>query len=233
MVSFRASRLSRFSMVTSMKISQLPVCRFLSILIILTTLLAGCTPATPAPAPTLDPATLVAAAVQTLSAQQTQQALLNPTATYTLQPTATTAPTNTPEPPTATPTLSFTLTPVPPTNTPAPAVSALFQYTTTYPENKREYVPNEKFGLAVGFKNTGTVTWDSNYTLKIVSFVGEITVQQDAMLGKSVKPGEKGEFNLWAYGSETITTHTWVFQMYTSSGGAVPGGSAVFSYKSH
>lgn len=215
-----------------MKIPRFNISRFLLILTILSTLLAGCAPAAPAPAPTIDTSTLIAAAVKTVSAQQTREALLNPTATFTQQPTATTAPTNTPEPPTVTPTEAVTLTPVPPTNTPAPALSALVQYQTTMPENKRKYLPNEKFTLAIGFKNTGTIAWDSGYTLKIVGHVGEVTVQQEATLGRSVKPGEKGEFDLWAFGSETIVQHTWYFQMYTSSGIPVSGGYTGFTYQS-
>lgn len=215
-----------------MKTSSYYMSRFLLIVMILSTLLAGCTPAAPTPAPTIDTSNLIAAAVETISAQQTREALLNPT--NTPQPTATQPPTatNTPNLPSATPTLAVTLTPVPPTNTPAPAISALAQYQATYPVNKREYLPNEKFSLAIGFKNTGSVAWDSSYTLKIVSFVGEVTVQQEAVLGKTVNPGEKGEFNMWAFGSETITQHTWYFQMYTSSGLPVPGGYSGFTYQS-
>lgn len=189
----------------------------------------------PTAAPTMDPATVVAAAVSTISAQMTEQALLNPTATP--------LPTNTPVPPTP--------TPLPPTPTLEPAaatqqaqpttaptegavggLSAKFLYSTTYPGNKREYLPNETFSLAMGFENNGTVDWEPGMRLQITGFEGEITVQQDAKLENGVPAGGKAEFNLWAYGSETITTHTWYFQIVTPSGSVIPGGYGSFTYTS-
>lgn len=190
--------------------------------------LSACSPSTPVSTviPTQDSGTIVAAAVNTISAQMTNEALNNPTATP--------QPSNTPVPPTSTPelptaTLAPTLEPTQ-TATQPPAVSAEFLYAATYPENKREYVPNEEFGLALGFKNTGTMTWQPGSKLKIVNFEGEITVQQEIELGSAIAPGEKVEFNLWAFGSETLGKHVWVFQLYTPQGGAVPGGVGVFSY---
>lgn len=202
----------------------------LLVLLVASSLFAGCTPATPTatPIPTIGYETLMAAAVKTVGAEMTEEAIRNPSPTP--------IPTDTPIPPTP--------TPVPPTNTPAPtlpptetptqvvALSAQFLYATTYPENKREYIPNEKYGLALGFKNTGTITWEPGYRLKIVSFKGEITVQQEVELGQAIAPGSKVEFNLWAFGSETLGDHVWVFQLYTSQGVPVPGGVAVYSYKS-
>ena len=39
-------------------------------------------------------------------------------------------------------------------------ISAKLLYVVTYPEDKRSYVSNERFGIAIGFQNTGTVTWE-------------------------------------------------------------------------
>jgi hypothetical protein len=202
----------------------------LLMVLVASSLFAGCTPATPTatPVPTVGQETLMAAAVKTVGAQMTEEALRNPTATATstftpLPPTATSLPTDTP---------TITITPTI-TATEPPALSALFLYATTFPGNAREYTPNKKFGLALGFKNTGKVTWEPGYRLKIVSFKGEITVQQEAELGKSVAPGDKVEFSLWAFGSETLGQHVWVFQLYSSQGVPVPGGVAVFTYKSY
>lgn len=201
----------------------------LGFLILAALIFTGCTAATPTPAPTIDPATLVAQAVQTLAAQMTQEAINNPSPT----PTATQTPippTETPIPPTATPAL--------PTNTPtlaatqAPAFSAKFLTASTFPENRYTYVPNERFSVAIRFLNNGTSTWEPGYTLKISGFEGEITVQQEATLDKSFAPGDAAEFDLWAYGSETLGTHVWYFQLYSTSGAAIPGGYAVFSYTS-
>lgn len=189
----------------------------------------------PTAAPTMDPATVVAAAVSTISAQMTEQALLNPTDTP--------MPTDTPVPPTPTlmpPTPTFDPTAATqqaqpttaPTDQPVGGLSARFLYSTTYPENKREYLPNETFSLAMGFENNGSVDWEPGSRLQITGFVGEITVQQDAVLERGVPAGEKAEFNLWAYGSETITTHTWYFQIVTPSGGVIPGGYGSFTYTS-
>jgi hypothetical protein len=199
-----------------------------AILILASSLLAGCAPAAQAtPLPTQDVAPLVDAAVKTLSARITEEALRNPTATQV--PTNTPEPTATPVPPTATPGLP-TETPTL-TATSAPAFAAKFLNAGTFPENKFEYVPNEKFNLAVRFKNVGTMAWQPGFTLKLTGFQGEITVQKEATTDKAVAPGEAVEFDLWAFGSEMLGTHIWYFQLY-SNVGAVPGGSAVFSYTS-
>jgi hypothetical protein len=159
----------------------------------------------------------------------TEQALRNPSATP--------VPTNTPVP-TATP-IPSTSTPSAPTETPtstatiAPAISAKFLSAGTFPNSKLEYKPNEKFSLAVRFQNTGTAGWEPGYRLKLTGFKGEITVQTELELGRGINPGEAAEFDLWAYGSETLGKHIWYFQLYTSNGFAVPGGSASFSYTSY
>jgi hypothetical protein len=105
-------------------------------------------------------------------------------------------------------------------------------YVSTWPESKAEYLPNEWFGLAIAFKNTGTTTWEPGYKVKLVSFVGEPTVQTELSTDKAVKPGEKVEFGLWAFGSEMIVRHTWTFQLYNPEGVGIPGGFATFSYQS-
>ncbi len=207
---------------------------FMALMLVALTL-SGCGLANPAPAATQDPAVVVEMVVATVDAQMTEEALRNPsptppptstplpTATATLEPTATPAVTNTP---------AMTDTPVP-TDTPVVMVSAQVLYTTTYPENRREYVPNELFSLAVGVKNTGTIPWGPGYTMKLVSFEGEVTCAPEVVLGKGVDPGAKAEFDFWAFGSETLGKHVWNFQLYNAAGGAIPGGYASFSYTSH
>ena len=205
--------------------------------------LAACSPAAPAAVvvPTQDPAVVVQQVVGTVYAQMTEDARRNPSATplpsATMLPTATPLPTSTPLP-TATPEPSATPTPAA-TNTPeqtatfttAP-LAAQALYTTTYPGNKRKYLPNEGFGLALGFQNVGSVTWEPGYYVKIVGFQGEVTVQQELATNQTVKPGGKIEFDLWAFGSETITTHVWYFQLFTPQGNPVPGGYISFTYDS-
>jgi len=194
---------------------------------IISSLLAGCTSPSPTSAPTLDQAVIVAAAVETISAQLTDTAIRNPSPTP--------LPTQTPVPP--------TVTPLPPTETPAitaeptqaptqaAALSAKLRYVTTFPEDKRIYIPNEEYGLALGFENTGTVIWEAGSYVKLMSFKGEVTVQTQLSIDKAVAPGERVEFALWAFGSETLGDHSFVYQLFTSQGLAIPGGYATYAYK--
>jgi len=203
---------------------------FLSIValfLMISSLLAGCTSPSPTSAPTLDQAVIVAAAVETISAQLTDTAIRNPSPTP--------LPTQTPVPP--------TVTPLPPTETPAitaeptqaptqaAALSAKLRYVTTFPEDKRIYIPNEEYGLALGFENTGTVIWEAGSYVKLMSFKGEVTVQTQLSIDKAVAPGERVEFALWAFGSETLGDHSFVYQLFTSQGLAIPGGYATYAYK--
>ena len=196
--------------------------------------LAACAAPTPAPTlapapPTLDPAVIAGMAVQTMEARLTQSALDNPSPTP--PPTATPPPTSTPEP-TATPTSALTATA---TGEPEQVngLAAKLLYVTTYPENKREYLSNEKFGLAFGFKNIGSIPWSPGYKVVLLRFTGELTAPFEAALGTTVEAGEKAEFNLQAFGSEMVSEHTWVYQLVNEAGGAVPGGTAVFTYRSN
>jgi hypothetical protein len=219
-------------MVNEMMFSKMSFGKTIPALILISSILTGCSEmgigATPAP--TTDPATYVAAAVATVHAQLTEQALLNPTATPTPQPTATLEPTATPIPATETPAAPAATATTAPTQ--APAVSAQALYASTFPENKREYIPNERFSVAIGFKNTGSVTWEAGTKVKLVSFTGEVTVNPEVETSKAVGPGDKVEFDLWAFGSETLGQHTWNFQLYNAQGVAISGGYISFSYTS-
>jgi hypothetical protein len=92
-------------------------------------------------------------------------------------------------------------------------------------------MPNERFGLALAFTNTGALAWQPGSTVKLTSFVGEGTVQLEQVIGSSVEPGKNTEFDFWAFGSETPGMHTWYFQLYTASGVPIPGGYASFTYE--
>ncbi len=192
------------------------------VVVILGSSLVGCSFG-PQATPTADPATALAAAVEALHQQLTAEALSNPSPTPA--PTNTPLPSATPIPPT--PTLTPTVT-----NTPAPAIAAEFLSAGTFPENRTEFIPNETFGVAVRFLNTGTAAWQPGFQLQLVSFEGEVTVQKEAELGQGVEPGKAAEFDLWAFGSELLGRHIWYFQLYTPQGVAVPGGSAMFTYVS-
>ena len=212
-----------------MRIKLLPLHRLALYMILFSGLITSCSPAPASTlAPTQDPATLVAAAVKTLSARYTAEAKAHPSATPTI-PTPSLTPTMTPLPATATPEAPAAAD----TPTVQPAMSSQALYTTTTPENKREYIPNEKFTLALGFKNTGTVTWAAGSKVKLVSYKGEVTVNPEVTTDKAVAPGDKVEFDLWAFGSETLGQHTWYFQLYSAQGLPIPGGAIAFSYTSH
>lgn len=215
-------------MVTTLKSFFSTYIRIATILILAMSILTGCASPSAETAPTLDDSAVIAAAVETISAQMTMDAINNPSPTP--------VPTHTPLPPTA--------TPLPPTETPAATLeptavptqaaelSAKLVYVVTFPENKRIYVPNEKYGLALGFENTGSVTWAPGSYVKLERYQGEVTIQLQLAVDKAVKPGERVEFDLWVFGSETLGYHEFVFQLYTNDGLAIPGGVAVYSYTS-
>jgi hypothetical protein len=166
-------------------------------------------------------------AFETAFAQITTQAFLNPTSTNTPVPTATStftpSPTNTP---TLEPTFTFTPSPT------VPTLKAQLLYVSTFPENKQEFVPNETFGIAIGFQNTGSAAWGAGSKLLLVGYEGEyVTVQTEATLDHVVNPGEKVEFDLWGFCSEDMRYQSNYFQFYSEFGGAIDGGYAVFGYQ--
>jgi hypothetical protein len=159
-----------------------------------------------------------------VQAGNTQTALAIPTFTP-IPPTETATPTIT-----LTPTLEITLTPsISPTKK-ITGPAAEFLYASTYPENKREFIPNEGFGLALGFKNIGEVAWVPGYRLTITNPYSDFTGWPEVELEKTVQPGEKVEFNIGGFGSEGLGQHTWVYQLYADNGFAIPGGVAYFTY---
>jgi len=214
-------------MVIPMKLKCINKSWFAVSLVIAGAVLIGCTPQAAPPVPTLDENAIVAAAVETLAAQMTSEAINNPSPTP--MPTNTPLPTATPLPPTETPAATLAPTQAP---TQAASLSAQFVYVVTFPENKRVYVPNEEYGVALGFENTGTTIWNSGYYVKLVDFKGEVTIQTQLAVDKGAKPGERIEFDLWAFGSETLGQHTFVYQLYTETGIPVPGGVGVYTYTS-
>ncbi len=169
--------------------------------------------------PTVDANVIYTQAAQTVEAQLTLTAAAQPTATATLEPTATPDPTATPEPPTATPTLDLTAAAltqvsgsptaavlVPPTQAaptqesgPKPGDNATFLYNV--PADGKKLAPKEEFLFAVGWKNSGTTTWNSSYGM--VYLGGTLTTTYTSIkMEKDVKPGEKYEFNMRMYAPE-------------------------------
>lgn len=202
--------------------------KILFFLLLIGSISVACRPVSTPVIPTVDEGAIVAAVVETINAQNTIEALNNPSPTP--------FPTLTPLPPSPTPipvTETPTVTSVPsetPTHT--ASISAKLLYVVAYPEDKRSYVGNERFGIAIGFQNTGTVTWEQGSYVKLISNTGEVTVQLEAFVNKAVASGEKAEYNHWAYGSEWYGDHTFVFQLYNSQGLPISGGYATFTYTS-
>ncbi len=148
-----------------------PSIRLVVLLVVITSLMAACATPTAPPAPTADQgaiATAVAAAqtqaAETVVAQITQEALLNPSPTPTTPP-PTEVPTATPTVyvlPTATPTRVVVIaTAVIPTLTPTPtAIGCKLQ--SQSPANGTTMDPGFDFDGKWTIKNTGTSTWDKS-----------------------------------------------------------------------
>ena len=145
---------------------------------------------------------------------------LLPSATFTLVPTATTVPTSTRKPPTAT---KVPTSPLP--------LSAQVLKVWTY-QNKNTFIANEGFLLAVYMKNTGKSTWDLGFQLRYTGQTdgGDITVQPVVNIPKEVKPGDKVEFDMWAFGSEKLGPNTMFFSLFDGNNKVVPGSQAEYSY---
>ena len=186
-------------------------------------MLSACSGFAPAE-PTPDPVVLQDNARQTVVAEITADAQANPTAVFTQQPTYTPYPTYTAVViPTETPTPGPTATPKPSGN------QAKFLYANTFPENRRVFYPNEIFNIGFGFENVGEVTWDPAYALIHIGG-DQFTSTTVIPLGRFVKPGEKADFSLGAFGSEDLRVHTTYWSLVTGAGVPVEGGSAYFSY---
>jgi hypothetical protein len=166
-----------------------------------------------------------------------------PTSTFTPVPTSTC--TFTPVPsftPTFTatstprPTATFTITPT--FTATIPSLSAKLLSVTTYPVNKRWFVPNEKYAIDVAFENTGSQTWTANYCVAVIySDKGDVTYQTTSvclgdMKRTQVAPGERVSFVFSAFGSEMMGTHSWGYALISPQGKLVPGGTAGFYYVS-
>lgn len=186
--------------------------------------LAACSaaPAVEMP-PTMDPEQVIELAKATLSSEMTAEALANQTATE-MPPTATAVPTET--------TIPAATVPPEPSATPTPEYlnRAEWVYTSTFPENRREFHPNEIFNIAWGLKNVGNITWHPDYRL---IWVGgdRFTDVTEIPLGKVVAPGEACQFTLGAFGSEDMSQHTTYWQLVDQSGYVVPGGAVSFTYQ--
>jgi hypothetical protein len=199
------------------------------ILVLLSSTLAACSSAvlTPVATQTAEP-TSTSTVAATPTNQPTVPVTPSLAATATLSPIATATPV-----PTATetliPTATQTASPTP-TATPPPLAAEVLKV-WSFSDNT-VYIANVGFTLGIYMKNTGAITWEPGYQLRFVGLTngGDITVQPVADLTVEVRPGGKVEFDLWAFGSETLGEHTWYFQLFTANGKKVPGSECSFTF---
>jgi hypothetical protein len=164
-------------------------------------LLAACGPKeTPEPTPDAD--MIRTAAVITVEAELTQQALMNPTATSTIPPTP--EPTPTSDIPTLIPigegtqaaSDSGTL-PGLPTATQAPPPSATAPdkaaWISNSPTDGSVLQPGQKFDIRWTVKNIGTTTWNTTYSIRF--FSGNISTDKNFYNFRAeTKPDGTAEF---------------------------------------
>lgn len=175
------------------------------VLLTLASLLAACGAPAAQPTSTMDPNLIYTAAAQTVQAQFTEAAALTPSPTATEAATATLA---VPTIDTSLPTLPgpgsatqaataagaapiVTLTPlgaVVPTAAAPSRVTA--QWVKNDPADGTIILAGTKFDIAWTIKNTGTTTWNTNYTYGYLS--GDKYFEKlNYNLPKEVKPGEE------------------------------------------
>jgi hypothetical protein len=179
------------------------------LILILVSLLTACNPpAAEQPTSTMDPNMIYTAAAQTVQAQFTQNAALTPSATATLESTATlTVPTFDTTLPTlpavGSITQQATLAPggLPPIVTLTPLTNAqptlpaantriTAQWVKNDPPDGTIILAGTKFDIAWTIKNTGTTTWNTNYTYGYLSGA-KYFEKLNYNFRKEVKPGEE------------------------------------------
>jgi hypothetical protein len=163
-------------------------------------LLAACGP-TETPEPTPDADMIRTAAVLTVEAELTQQALLNPTATNTVSPTPEPSPTS--EVPTLMPIGEGTqaagesgTTPALQTATQAPPPGATApdkaEWVSNSPADGTTLQPGQRFEIRWTVKNSGTTTWNTSYSVRF--FSGNITTDKSLYnLRSETKPDGTAE----------------------------------------
>ena len=181
--------------------------------ILMSSMLAACAAATP----TEDVAMKFTEIASTVQAQLTQAAALTPSATPTLEATAT--PTKIPVTPTPTgPTSTPTKTPYP--TLPAGATSkdnSKFSADVTIPDGT-QVKPGETFVKTWRFKNTGSTTWSKDYHLEYLEGLTAVNSVVAILLPEEVKPGDMIEISATFTAPATAGTYTSWWRLYTANG---------------
>jgi Ig-like domain-containing protein len=147
--------------------------------------------------PTPDAEMIYTAAAQTVQAQLTQEALLNPTATNTMAPTNTPQPTSTlagvptlPLPGLVTPgSVQITLPAIATATLQAGPVADKAEWIANTPADYTELPNDVDYDIVWTLKNTGTTTWTTDYIYRF--YAGDTLHQKSSYkLRKNVAPGE-------------------------------------------
>jgi hypothetical protein len=181
---------------------------FISVILTIS-ILAGCGKSTP----TVDPSTKITEIASTVQAELTSIALLTPSATATLQPTAT----NTSAPVTPTPT---GITPTPTKGVFATGVAgdnAKYLNDLTIPDYSL-IAPSTSFTKTWLIQNTGTTTWTKDYKLIYLDGIVGSNNTVSVNLPKSVAPGETIEVSVNFTSPAANGVYASYWKMYTATG---------------
>ena len=176
-------------------------------------LISACTAATP----TQDPNIQITSIASTVQAQLTQIALLTPSATPTLEPTATSTPvpaTDTPSGPTQT----YTTTPPPALGTSGPTEdNSKFTLDVTVPDGT-QFTPGTTFVKTWRFTNTGKTTWTKDYKLVYIDGITGKNNTLEVNLPGNVIPGATVDISVTFVAPSTNGSYTSWWRLYTANG---------------
>ncbi len=178
--------------------------------------LVGCSSATPTSVPTIDTNALRTEVAATIFAQVTQDLARTPSVTPSPFPTATFAPTSTPnQAMTATSTEVAGGTATPPSSTLEASTENKAEWVSQSIPDKSVFAPGETFSMTWRLKNTGTSTWAANYILRFYS--GDpLGSPKEVLLNREVPPGATVDITLQMKAPTKPGTYTSVWVMSTT-----------------
>jgi|WetSurMetagenome_2_1015567.scaffolds.fasta_scaffold242122_1 hypothetical protein len=209
--------------------------------------------------PTIDANAVYTQAAATVQSQLTQTAEAMPTATATVAPTETpkVIPTTTLAPTSMVGMVTLTPgnLPAQPGQATLPATGGLDAATPTkvlgvlptagpgngqkagdyasfaynVPADGKSFSKGESFLLALGLSNSGSTTWSATYQMVFIG--GQAVCREVAIpLGKTVKPGEKGEFDFGCSAPTEAGKYVSRWKLKNASGLYVGGSEIYFQY---
>ena len=92
--------------------------------------------------------------------------------------------------------------------------------------SKKDFVPTDELYLEVCYLNSGYLSWNKDYTCKVLSPGGVVVIPQSVALGKVVQPGEWGCFSFRKPPSANtaLGTHCSSFQLFSDNGYSILNG---------